>query len=52
MKPPTFAGHLDLPETPLGTADVAWMPIVAARDWVVIRRDRRIHNRPLEVRVW
>lgn len=28
------------------------MPIVAARDWVAIRRDRRIHTRPLEVRVF
>ncbi|MGH3685955.1 MAG: hypothetical protein ACRDSM_13020 [Pseudonocardiaceae bacterium] len=28
------------------------MPIMAERDWVVIRRDRRIHTRPLEVRVF
>jgi hypothetical protein len=28
------------------------MPIVAERDWVAIRRDRRIHTRPLEVRVF
>lgn len=48
----TFAGHLDLPEIPLGTIDVVWMPIVAARGWVAIRRDRRIQTRPLEVRVF
>lgn len=28
------------------------MPIVAERNWVAIRRDRRIHTRPLEVRVF
>jgi hypothetical protein len=28
------------------------MPIVAERGWVAIRRDRRIHTRPLEVRVF
>ena len=47
-----YAGHPDLPEIPLGTIDIGWMPIVAQRDWVAIRRDRRIHPRPLEVRVF
>ncbi|MGH3888479.1 MAG: hypothetical protein ACRDSZ_18275 [Pseudonocardiaceae bacterium] len=47
-----YAGHPDLPEIPLGTIDVGWMPIVADRNWVAIRRDRRIHTRPLEVRVF
>ncbi len=28
------------------------MPIVAERNWVAIQRDRRIHTRPLEVRVF
>ena len=46
-----YAGHPNLPEIPLGTSDVGWMPIVAERNWVAIRRDRRIHTRPLEVRV-
>ncbi|MGQ0776290.1 MAG: hypothetical protein ACT4NY_17995 [Pseudonocardiales bacterium] len=32
--------------------DIGWMPIVAERSWVAIRRDRRIHTRPLEVRVF
>ena len=47
-----YAGHSDLPEIPLGTSDVGWMPIVAERNWVAIRRDRRIHTRPLEARVF
>lgn len=47
-----FTGHPDVPEIPLGTLDVDWMPIVAARGWVAIRRDRRIHTRPSEVRVF
>lgn len=45
-------GHPHLPEIPLGTIDVGWMPIVAERNGVAIRRDRRIHTRPLEVRVF
>lgn len=47
-----FVGHRDLPDIPLGTLDVTWMPIVAERGWVAIRRDRRIHTRPSEVRVF
>jgi hypothetical protein len=47
-----YAGHPDLPEIPLGTSDVGWMPIVAERNWVAFRRDRRIHTRPREVRVF
>ena len=31
-----YAGHPDLPDIPLGTIDVSWMPIVAERDWVAI----------------
>jgi Phage integrase family/PIN like domain len=45
-------GHPHLPEILLGTIDVGWMPIVAKRNGVAIRRDRRIHTRPLEVRVF
>lgn len=47
-----FTGHPDIPEIPLGTPDVDWMPVVARRGWVAIRRDRRIHTRPVEVRVF
>jgi hypothetical protein len=34
----TVHGHPDLPEIPLGTIDVRWMPIVAERGWVATRR--------------
>jgi hypothetical protein len=47
-----YAGHADVPEVPLGTPDIDWMPMVASRGWVAFRRDRRIHTRPVEVRVF
>jgi PIN like domain len=47
-----YAGHPHLLEVPLGTIDVGWMPIVVERNGVAIRRDRRIHTRPLKVRVF
>jgi PIN like domain len=47
-----FTGHPEIPEIPLGTPDVDWMPVVARHGWVAIRRDRRIHTRPVEVRVF
>ena len=40
-----YTGHLEVPDIPLGCLDVDWMPRVATRDWVVFRRDRRIHTR-------
>jgi len=43
-------GHPLIPECPLGTADTKWMPTVAARDLVVIGRDKRIRSRPQELR--
>jgi hypothetical protein len=45
-------GHEDLPEVPLGTLDLDWMPIVAARGLIVITRDRRIRTRPAELRAY
>lgn len=47
-----YAGHPAVPEVPLGTSDITWMPLVAQRGWVAFRRDRRIHTRPAEVRVF
>lgn len=49
-----YAGHPDVPEpeVSLGMPDVTWMPRVASLGWVVFRRDRRIHTRPAEVRVF
>jgi len=43
-------GHSLIPECPLGVPDTEWMPIVAARDLVVIGRDKRIRSRPEELR--
>jgi hypothetical protein len=42
-------GHPLIPECPLGAPDVDWMPIVAARQLVVIGRDKRIRSRPQEL---
>ncbi len=39
-------GHPLLPECPLGVVDPDWIPAVAARDLVVIGRDRRIRTAP------
>lgn len=44
------AGHALIPECPLGTSDDQWIPRVAARDLVVIGRDKRIRTRPEELR--
>lgn len=43
-------GHPDLPEVPLGSLDLDWMPVVATRDLVVVTRDRHIRTRPAELR--
>ena len=42
-------GHSLIPECPLGTLDIDWMPAVAARDLIVIARDRRIRTKPQEL---
>jgi hypothetical protein len=42
-------GHRLIPECPLGTLDVDWIPAVAARDLIVIARDRRIRTKPQEL---
>ena len=44
-----YAGHKLIPECPLGALDPDWMPAVAARDLVVIARDRRIRTKPQEL---
>lgn len=44
-----YPGHQDLPEVPLGTPDLEWMPIVGARKLIVVTRDRRIRSRPAEL---
>lgn len=45
-----YPGHEDLPEVPLGTPDLDWMPVIAARNLIVLTRDRRIRTRPAELR--
>ena len=45
-------GDEDLPDVPLGTLDLDWMPIVAERDLIVVTRDKRIRTRPAELRVY
>lgn len=47
-----YPGHEDLPEVPLGTPDLEWMPVVARRGLIVLTRDRRIRSRPGELRVY
>lgn len=43
-------GHKLIPECPLGVVDPVWIPAVAARDLIVIGRDRRIRTKPQELR--
>jgi hypothetical protein len=43
------AGHALISEVPTGTLDPDWMPAVAARDLVVIARDRHIRSKPAEI---
>ncbi len=47
-----YPGHEALPDVPLGTLDLDWMPIVAERELIVVTRDRRIRTRPAELRAY
>ncbi|GGD69734.1 hypothetical protein [Microbacterium murale] len=47
-----YPGHEALPEIPLGALDLEWMPIVGARGFIVITRDRRIRTRPAELEAY
>jgi hypothetical protein len=42
------AGHILIPECPIGALDPDWLPVVAARGLVVIGRDKHIRSRPGE----
>jgi hypothetical protein len=44
-----YPGHERMPDVPLGTADLEWMPLVGALGLIVITRDRRIRTRPAEL---
>ena len=41
-------GHPLIPEVPTGTLDPDWIPVVAAKELVVIARDRHIRTKPVE----
>lgn len=47
-----YPGHEELPEVPLGTLDLDWMPVIAERNLVVLTRDKRIRTRPAELRAY
>lgn len=47
-----YPGHENLPEVPLGTPDLDWMPVVAAGGLIVLTRDRHIRSRPAELTVY
>lgn len=44
-----FLGHDSLPDVPIGSLDLDWMPIVGAHGMIVVTRDRRIRSRPAEL---
>jgi len=43
-----YPGHPLIPEIPIGTLDPDWIPFVAARQWIVLARDRHIRTKPVE----
>ena len=47
-----YPGHEDLPDVPVGTSDLDWMPALARLDLVVVTRDRRIRTRLAELRAY
>lgn len=47
-----YPGHEKLPEIARGTDDLEWLPLVGARGYVVLSRDRRIRSRPAELRAY
>ncbi len=49
-KDTVHVGHPLIPECPLGSLDPDWIPAVAARNLIVIGRDRHIRTRPEEYR--
>lgn len=45
-------GHALLPQVPLGTLDIDWMPVIAARGLVTLARDRHIRTKPAELAIF
>jgi hypothetical protein len=48
----TYPGHHAAEGIAPGALDTEWMPLVAARGWVVFHRDRRIRTRPAELAIF
>lgn len=46
------AGHPLVPDAPTGALDEEWIPAIAARELIVIGRDRHMRTRPGEVALW
>jgi hypothetical protein len=46
-----YPGHPTLPAVPLGSADLDWIPKVAALGLIVLTRERRMRSRPAEAAV-
>jgi hypothetical protein len=47
-----FPGHPAIPEVPEDCDDTEWMPVVAARNLVVIGRDKKISTKPAELEAY
>ena len=47
-----YPGHEALPEVPVGTPDLDWMPVIAHRHLIVVTRDKRIRTRPAELQAY
>lgn len=45
-------GHVLVPEIPLGSPDLDWLPIVGQMQWTVLSRDRRVPSRPVELKLY
>jgi len=48
----TYPGHAASEGIAPGALDTEWMPLVAARGWIVFHRDRRIRTRPAELAIF
>lgn len=43
------AGHPLIPEVPLGALDTDWIPVVAAKELIVLARDKHVRTKPAEL---
>jgi hypothetical protein len=47
-----YPGHPSIPEVPSGTLDPVWLPIVGARQLVLLTRDNKIRTKPAELQAY